>query len=363
MKIEIGESMLLSWLRHAKNCQTVQMNWKVSPLWDIYNEDKIDLVMKEVNEKFQNQVEDKIKNNLKGHQINIFKQNSGYDQVLKQGEIDLVGVDSKGVNLGNIYVVDVAFHEKGLGYGKNKGENISKVLGKMIRSALILYGFFNVTKGTVIFASPKIHKGVYEPLQISINELNAFFNNLSYIDKFNFEFKLYANDSFKENILGIVDGFSSAVSDTSELYLRSVQMKNIFNHEKSDVKQNATKTAIATTYNTLDQAEDELPIGKLVKNEIFKLFENNAIDKRTIEELSSKDDSKEVLGINYPLFKKVDKGLPLSEQTKGPDGRARYWMTTVEYQNEDNEEEYLICSQWFDYNRDKFLSWLNQNNK
>lgn len=29
MKIEIGESLLLSWLKHIKECQLVQTNWKV----------------------------------------------------------------------------------------------------------------------------------------------------------------------------------------------------------------------------------------------------------------------------------------------------------------------------------------------
>jgi len=31
MKIEMGESLLYSWLRHVKECQIAQTNWKVSP--------------------------------------------------------------------------------------------------------------------------------------------------------------------------------------------------------------------------------------------------------------------------------------------------------------------------------------------
>lgn len=30
MKIEMGESLFYSWLRHVKECQIVQTNWKVS---------------------------------------------------------------------------------------------------------------------------------------------------------------------------------------------------------------------------------------------------------------------------------------------------------------------------------------------
>lgn len=32
MKIEIGESLILSWLKHVNNCQIVQLNWKPSTI-------------------------------------------------------------------------------------------------------------------------------------------------------------------------------------------------------------------------------------------------------------------------------------------------------------------------------------------
>lgn len=35
MKIEIGESLMISWLRHIKECQIAQTNWKPSPKWEI----------------------------------------------------------------------------------------------------------------------------------------------------------------------------------------------------------------------------------------------------------------------------------------------------------------------------------------
>lgn len=35
MKIEVGESLLLSWLQHIKECQIVQTNWKASNKWQL----------------------------------------------------------------------------------------------------------------------------------------------------------------------------------------------------------------------------------------------------------------------------------------------------------------------------------------
>jgi hypothetical protein len=35
MKLEIGESVILSWLRHVRGCVAVQMHWKPSPTWPL----------------------------------------------------------------------------------------------------------------------------------------------------------------------------------------------------------------------------------------------------------------------------------------------------------------------------------------
>ena len=41
MKIEMGESLFYSWLRHVKECQIVQTNWKVSSQWQLSNADAL----------------------------------------------------------------------------------------------------------------------------------------------------------------------------------------------------------------------------------------------------------------------------------------------------------------------------------
>ena len=45
MKIEMGESLFYSWLRHVKQCHIVQMNWKVSPLWELKHNDELASLM------------------------------------------------------------------------------------------------------------------------------------------------------------------------------------------------------------------------------------------------------------------------------------------------------------------------------
>ena len=44
MKIEMGESLFYSWLRHVKECQIVQTNWKPSSQWLAQNKDAENLM-------------------------------------------------------------------------------------------------------------------------------------------------------------------------------------------------------------------------------------------------------------------------------------------------------------------------------
>lgn len=52
MKIEIGESLILSWLKHVKECQVVQTNWKAAYKWELKNREKLQKLMDLSNELF-----------------------------------------------------------------------------------------------------------------------------------------------------------------------------------------------------------------------------------------------------------------------------------------------------------------------
>ena len=47
MKIEMGESLAASWLKHCKGCTLVQTNWKPSPKWEEHNLPDIERLMQE----------------------------------------------------------------------------------------------------------------------------------------------------------------------------------------------------------------------------------------------------------------------------------------------------------------------------
>lgn len=50
MKIEIGESLALSYLKHVKKCVIYQNNWKISSRWDTFNEEAVENVFNKINE-------------------------------------------------------------------------------------------------------------------------------------------------------------------------------------------------------------------------------------------------------------------------------------------------------------------------
>ena len=97
MKIEMGESLFYSWLRHVKECQMVQINWKISPKWELKFSDELEKIMSKTDGFFSDK-----------YGYKIYKQNTSLKQLLQQAECDALGVCLND-RINEIYAVDVAF--------------------------------------------------------------------------------------------------------------------------------------------------------------------------------------------------------------------------------------------------------------
>ena len=118
MKIELGESLGCSYLRHVKQCWLVQANWKTSEYWTRRKTDaEPETMFHDIKRKFDKDG-------------NVFKQTRNAAQFLRQGEIDIVDVDQKG----GIHAMEIAFHEAGLNYG---GGAENRVLKKLLRTLMM----------------------------------------------------------------------------------------------------------------------------------------------------------------------------------------------------------------------------------
>lgn len=199
MKIEIGESVIYSWLRHIKGCKIVQTNWKTSPQWEGFHSEQVYALIEELKQSFPN----------------IFKKSTN-TQLLQQAEIDVLGVCFTGAGP-FFYAVEVAFHEDGLLYGDDTAERVAK---KLLRIALLLYLQFNTKQGEIIFATPKAHPKNLVQITQKIQDIAVFMQQKG----FSYHFSFIANEMFEKEIIQPLQDVSASVSDTTELFLRSYKL-------------------------------------------------------------------------------------------------------------------------------------------
>ncbi|MEW9699422.1 hypothetical protein [Paenibacillus sp. SI8] len=342
MKIEIAESLMLSWLRHAKNCQIVQLNWKPSAgTWELSNETEVEAIMNEADEYFSKRYQG----------MNLFKKNT-YTQLMQQGEIDALGIELNQGSVRNIYAIDVAFHENGLNYASRE-ETIARVLKKMIRSAMILHGYLNMNKGEIIFASPRVYEIISAPLKQCLIELKQIFDKKG----LDFKFTLICNEDFRDKVFNVVTALAGAVSDTSELFMRSIQMYNLFVDEPVQRVERQKKEIVRKQTYTDFKGFEEMKIGLLVRSSLSQLIEKNLLDSMEIERMTQEGYSKRVFNVNYPVLKEYEKTRPINVQRNDPLGHARYYADPYQI----GDKLYLLCNHWVEeLSRSYFEAWLKK---
>lgn len=202
MKVEIVESLCYSYLRHVKKCWLVQSNWKVSEHWSKKKSGPdLEALFDSMRQDFD-------------PDGSVFKKTKTAAQFLKQGEIDVVGVDQVGV----VHAIDAAFHESGLNYG---GASDKRVLKKLLRTAILLQAYLPLsTKCHVYFVSPKVNPAVQQSLKTIFLKLRK--TNYSEIT-----WHLITNDDFTNEIVGPTLKETSTVADTSELFVRAAKLLHL----------------------------------------------------------------------------------------------------------------------------------------
>ena len=334
-------SLLLSWLRHIKECQLVQTNWKASSKWELKNKEILEQLMLNSSDMFKSK-----------YGYDLYKGNSGISQLLAQAEIDVLGISfDEGER--HIYAIDVAFHEAGLNYG-TKEETVSRVIKKCIRAAMCIYGYFSSDNGTIIFTSPKINPSVINDINACINDIVSVLSNLG----LNYKIRIITNEDFNDKVLEPVLSVLGDVADTSELFMRSLQMYNLFAGKRPKMMSGTTRNPSqrkitpeleVIDYNGIDGLE-EMKIGVIVRMVLRKKLENGEVTKQEIEQMQTKEYSKETFDIQFPLLQKAS-------LTNGQSPK-RYYALPVRIYGED----YFLCSEWYEVpaNNDRpyLLKWL-----
>lgn len=288
------------------------MNFKISQEWE--SEDHL-------LDKYQNIMDksDDIFNNP-------FKKVKNIKSLLKQAEIDNIGVNFKE---NKMYAVDVAFHEGGLNYNKKNYSTEDNITKKIFRTIFITKIYFNnINDQTIIFASPKIGKTTYLKLEERFEKIEKFLLN----NEINVSIKLISNNDFLESIINPLLERADSISDTSELFLRSIQLNNLFLDKKINKK------------TTKDNNEKER-IGKFA-NRVFKdVINNNLVSRDIIANLQDEKYSKENFNMNFPILRKFKEE---NIDTK------RYYSNPI-------KDRVYLTNDWYERHRRYLCNWLLEN--
>ena len=309
MKIEIGESLACSYLRHVEQCWLVQSNWKVSEHWERQASDaETESLFQEMRRRF-------------GRNGGVFKQTSGAAQFLKQGEIDVVGINQSR----EVYAIEAAFHEAGLNYGST-AETDSRVLKKMLRTLLILRAYLPPeTPLHIYFLSPRINPVVQQPLERTFEELGKAYPAV--------EWRLVSNGAFNERVVQATLEKASSVADTSELFIRSAKLLELTAPPRETHRQ------AVPTRKRPNRATDDSPTGRLqpIAQALMHTLLNerpSLLDEREQRNLTDGDYCKTQLHLrigNCALLRHVEHGTKIH-------GHPRYYAQPY--------GAYYLCSQW-----------------
>jgi hypothetical protein len=323
MKIEIGENLTASYLRHVKSCRIVQTNWKTSSQWKIT----------EYEEKKSRELFEKIKSSPFFSQV--FK-NNRYDQLIKQAEIDVIGLNTTEKSA---FGIDVAFHNAGLNYK----DTTNTVLKKIFRTLFVLLTYFSdFDKFNAYFITPKANPAIEE----SIRELIRKANEL--IDDKMISVEIICNEEFFSSIVDPIIEKIDDDNDTSELFIRSIKLLQLGKRDNSIT--NSKKTIKKPTTVIDKTTVDGMKIGQFVQYNMKKLFEQNLVSQDEINNLQNKEYSKSVFDQNYEVLRSFDKEITSA------DGRNRY------YTNEKFFGGYYLTSQWVERHWEPIKDWLKKMN-
>lgn len=337
MKLEVGESLLRSWLRHVKQCQFAELNWKPSPLWNVM------LEATEINSTIFAEA-------TKTFGAGLFKKSS-LSQLLRQGEIDALGMYSNN-NSTQFYACDIAFHSQGLLYG-SKSETILRVTKKLIRSALLLNSFLGTKDAWVVFASPKVSPEI----EREICQNASYLKELCVNSNLNYSFEIFCNSTFESQILEAVFTVSDSVEDTSELFLRSHQLIKLFRHggnqqkgengEHEKVRKNGRLTndmpvLLDVRGVSVQSTRSGNKSQSYLLNTISKILP--VLTSREVAALHDKEFCKDALGLHYPLL--------ITDATQiFNSGHRRYYSTLI-------NKKYYVCNDWYQNNYRKWTVYL-----
>ena len=331
MKIEIGESLASSYLNHVVGCRIIQTNWKTSGNWTIAEGEKLRA------KAFYRKIVDS------GYFDGIFKK-STFDQLLKQAEIDVLGINT---SESTVYGIDVAFHGAGLNYG-SKEETADIILKKVFRTLFVMQTYFDqYSQFQSIFITPKTNQATL----VLIEDLIEKAKSLSDDESISIDF--ITNDDFFDCIVAPTIKASNNENDSSELFLRSVKLMQLDSRKNLSItKDVGSKSIPSSSKGAVSERRTKkgMKIGQYVRHTFRTAYEQGLISKGEIINLQDPTYSKQTFNANFEVLRLNTRSI------SDAGGRTRY------YAKEYYCDKYYLTSQWVESQWDLYLNWLKSIN-
>jgi hypothetical protein len=180
-----GSLLLTSWLQDVKKCQITLSNWNVmSRSWELHNKDLIEEVMFSTKNFFYEK-----------YNYNIFKDSTLSSQFLTTGDIDVLGIEINSDSIVNIYGINSDFEEKNIEV-EDFTITIERIILDLIKTSMLIYGYYNLSKGTIIFVKPNLNTSLINPL----NEAIKFLYEAYKLFGLHFNFIMVVNEDYSVHI-------------------------------------------------------------------------------------------------------------------------------------------------------------------
>src|SRR5690606_5836892 len=205
MKIEIGEFLILSWLRHVRGCVVTQMNWSPSPAWGIARERELGAAFEALRGFFAEAAGAPILGN------------ADVGSFIRDARIDVLGLRlRRPAREVEAIAVDSAINDSELPHGDAE-ETIVRLIQRMLRAGFALAGYLNPRQASVVFATPWLAQPIREEVQRRLTRLEARLAAQRRPALSDLRFRVIADADFADEIVQPVLEHVDAVAATSAL--------------------------------------------------------------------------------------------------------------------------------------------------
>jgi hypothetical protein len=332
MKIEIGEFLILSWLRHVRGCAVTQMNWSPSPAWTVARERELRAAFEAV----RRFADDAIGRSSFGK--------VDFGSFIRHARIDVLGLrlnrDSGGIEA---IAVDSAINDTELPHG-NAEETIVRLIERMTRAGFALAAYLDPRQASVVFATPWLAKAVRQEVQRHLALLEGRLAEQRDQAISRLRFRVIADADFADEIVQPVLQHVDTVADSSGSARQPQPSRSL---GSGAARRGSERPLTATT-------KESGRIGEHVRRTMARLAASGRLTARVIGDLLDPRYCKARFNLGHPFLKQLDENAPLSPQRMDRNGYGRYWKRPLKIAG----HEFLMCSQWFVWQRGAFDAWV-----